>query len=46
MRRYKMPDGRTYQFDEAHVPECAIEVKVLKPDVKKPKKPKKAEKES
>lgn len=38
MRKYRMPDGRTYQFDEDKAPACAVEVKVMKPEAKKPKK--------
>lgn len=38
MRKYRMPDGRTYQFDEGKAPSCAVEVKVMKPEAKKPKK--------
>lgn len=45
MRRYRMPDGRTYQFDEDKAPACAVEVKVMKPEAKKPK-AKKAKKET
>ena len=45
MRKYRMPDGRTYQFDEDKAPACAVEVKVMKPEAKKPKKSKKKETE-
>lgn len=27
LKNYKMPNGRIYQFEEADVPECAVEVK-------------------
>lgn len=40
-----MPNGRVYQFADDKVPEGAVEVKVLKPEAKKPKKSKKKETE-
>jgi len=38
MRKYRMPDGRTYQYEDGKAPACAVEVKVLMPEAKKPKK--------
>ena len=38
MRRYRMPNGRIYQFADGKAPACAVEVKVMKPEAKKPKK--------
>lgn len=26
MRRYRMPDGRTYQYEEGDAPACAVPV--------------------
>lgn len=26
MRRYKMPDGRTYQYEDGDAPACAVPV--------------------
>jgi len=34
LKIYKMPNGRTYQFEEKEAPDCAVEVKKAEPEKK------------
>lgn len=40
LRIYKLPNGRTYQFEESEQPEGAIIVKVAQSDAVTPEEPK------
>lgn len=34
LKVYRMPNGRTYQFEESEAPQSAVEVKAKKPEDK------------
>ena len=44
LKKYRMPNGRTYQFHEKDVPDAAVEVKAEEPQNKAAKPENKARK--